>query len=278
MEFQINVEELRKLNLLITTPMYGGNCTGSFAKSLVAITMTLQRVGVPFDLHFLFNESLIQRGRNYCADTFLRNEKFTHMLFIDSDIEVTNPNDVLIMLHLMATDPEKYHVMAGPYPKKVITWEKIKAAVDSGYADKDPNVLADFVGDFVLNFNENKTIKLDEPAEVDEAGTGFMMISREAYRLFDEAYPGHHYTPDHGRTKEFDGSRKIGLYFHTEVDPESNRYLSEDYWFCKKLKNAGGKIWLCPWVYLTHSGSYVFAGKLPAIAKVGALTQSKGKK
>jgi hypothetical protein len=59
-------------------------------------------------------------------------------------------------------------------------------------------------------------------------------------------------------------------YFQAEIDPASKRYLSEDYWFCQKLIEIGGKIWYCPWMKLQHVGSYIFGGSLMDLASIGA--------
>ena len=272
MEIQINLEEMRTKKLFVATPMYGGNCNGMYTRSLCDLTAMCTKYGIEMRSYFLFNESLITRARNYCVDEFLRSEA-DYLLFIDSDIGF-NPQDVIAMMALQAKNPD-YDVIAGPYPKKCITWEKIKAAVDKGVADKNPNVLEDFVGDFVFNpaideTEESRTIRLDEPAQVLEAGTGFMMIRRETLLRFKEVYPQYSYRPDHVRTEAFDGSREIHMYFQAEIDPGSKRYLSEDYWFCQLVRKAGMKVWLCPWMHLQHAGTYVFAGKLPALASIGA--------
>ena len=58
--------------------------------------------------------------------------------------------------------------------------------------------------------------------------------------------------------------------FQAEVDPASKRYLSEDYWFCQKAQEVGLKTWLCPWMKLQHTGSYVFGGSLMDLATIGA--------
>jgi len=50
----------------------------------------------------------------------------------------------------------------------------------------------------------------------------------------------------------------------------SNRYLSEDYMFCQWARNIGLKVWLCPWMELTHVGSMIFGGSLRDLASVGA--------
>ena len=191
------------------------------------------------------------------------------MMFIDSDIGF-DPNDVLTLLALASEDSE-YDILCGPYPKKTIAWEKIKAAVDAGVADNDPNTLNKYVGDFVFNPATDKSeIKLDEPVEVLEAGTGFMMIQRRALDKMKEAYPQYMYKPDHVRTKNFDGTRRIMSYFNVEKCPTSERMLSEDYWFCQKAREIGVKVWLCPWMKTEHVGTFAFGGTLVDLAKIQA--------
>jgi hypothetical protein len=268
MEISIEIEELRKRKLFLATPMYGGQCAGMFAKSVADLTSICTSNGIELRSYFLFNESLITRARNYCVDEFMRSD-CTHMMFIDSDIGF-DPRDVLAMLALQSDDSE-YDVLAGPYPKKCISWEKIKLAVDKGIADDDPNVLEKFVGDYVFNpKGGGGNIRIDIPVEVSEVGTGFMMTRRSAFEKFEKAFPQYSYKPDHVRTEQFDGSREIMQYFQAEIDPASKRYLSEDYWFCQKLIEIGGKVWYCPWMKLQHVGSYIFGGSLIDLASIGA--------
>jgi hypothetical protein len=113
-------------------------------------------------------------------------------------------------------------------------------------------------------------IPLDEPVEVLEAGTGFMMIRKNTFEKFEAAYPELKYKPDHVRTKHFDGSRQITAFFDALICPDSNRYLSEDYMFCQWTRKIDMKVWYCPWMKLQHMGSYVFGGSLPDLAQLGA--------
>ena len=113
-------------------------------------------------------------------------------------------------------------------------------------------------------------IRIDVPVEVSEVGTGFMMTRRSTFEKFASAYPQYSYKPDHVRTEQFDGSREIMQYFQAEIDPESKRYLSEDYWFCRKTIDIGGRIWYCPWMKIQHCGSYIFGGSLIDLASIGA--------
>ncbi len=267
-DVQIAVSELQKRKLFVATPMYGGMCAGMYTKSSCDLSLLCAQYGIEIRFFYLFNESLIPRARNYLVDEFLRSDS-THLMFIDADIGF-DPKDVLALLALQDDDSE-YDIIAGPYPKKCIAWEKIKTAVDKGHADENPNNLERYVGDYVFNPTEESTeIRLDEPVEVLEAGTGFMCIRRATLEKYTEAYPEFKYLPDHVRTEAFDGSREIMAFFDTVIDPNSKRYLSEDYMFCQWARNAGLKVWLCPWMKMQHVGSYVFGGSLVDLAQIGA--------
>jgi hypothetical protein len=268
MEIQIPIEKLRDRKLFIATPMYGGQCAGMFTRSIADLSALCATYGIPLQMYFLFNESLITRARNYCCDEFMRSDA-QHLMFIDADIGF-NPQDVIALMALQVQN-EEYDIIGGPYPKKCISWEKIKHAVDKGVADEDPNVLEKFVGDFVFNpKGGQQSIAIDTPCEVLEIGTGFMMITKEAMSKFRDNYTQYMYKPDHIRTEQFDGSREIMMYFQAEVDPASKRYLSEDYWFCQKAQSAGLKTWFCPWMKMQHVGTYIFGGSLADLASIGA--------
>lgn len=270
MEIEISREELQKRKIMVATPMYGGQCAGMYTKSSVDLSAIAQQWGMDVRFFYLFNESLITRARNYCVDEFLRSD-CTHLMFIDSDIGF-DPNDVLSLAAIQSqnADDDDYDIICGPYPKKCISWEKVKDAVDKGFGDENPENLSRYIGDYVFNPVSGNEIPLDQPVEVLEAGTGFMMIRRNTLEKFAEAYPELKYKPDHVRTKHFDGSRQITAFFDALICPDSNRYLSEDYMFCQWARKIDMKVWYCPWMKLQHMGSYVFGGSLPDLAQLGA--------
>lgn len=267
-KLQVSIEELQKRKLFLAVPMYGGQCAGMFTRSVADLSAVCTKHGIQLQMFFLFNESLITRARNYCVDEFMRSGA-THLMFIDSDIGF-NPQDVIALL-AMQDDASEYDVIGGPYPKKCISWEKIKQAVDKGMADEDPNKLEKYVGDYVFNpKTTQREIPLNQPVEVLELGTGFMMIRRKTIEDYHKAFPHQWYKPDHVRTEHFDGTREIMAVFDCIIDPDSKRYLSEDYMFCYNVQKMGGKVFLCPWMQLQHVGSYVFGGSLADLASIGA--------
>ena len=270
MEVKIGIEELRSKKIMVCTPMYGGMCSGMYAKACCDLATLSTKYQMDLKYFYLFNESLIPRARNYLVDEFMRSE-YTHLMFIDADIHF-DPNDVLA---LAALDKD---IIGGPYPKKCIAWEKVRNAVDTGLADEDPNILEQYTGDYVFNPVENThQIKVSEPVEVLEIGTGFMMITRKVFDDFREAYPQFTYRPDHNRSEHFTGDRMIHAYFDTVIDSKaylgdisdnSERYLSEDYFFCQFVRKLGYQIFLCPWMKLGHMGSYVFSGSMGSLANL----------
>ena len=260
-KIEMPLEELRKRKLFIGTPMYGGMCAGPYTKACLDLNSLCLKYGVQTQFFFLFNESLITRARNYLVDEFLRSDS-THLLFIDADIDF-NPMDVLALLALDKP------VNGGPYPKKTIAWEKIYDATKLGLADDNPLKLQDYSGDYVFNVAPGTTeIKMDEPVEVLEIGTGFMLVQRDVFIKYRDAYPEFSYLPDHNRSKNFDGKREIHMFFQALIDPESKRYLSEDYMFCQWARKIGIPIYICPWMTLKHTGTYVFGGSLTAMAEL----------
>ena len=267
MEVEITVEQLQERKIMVATPMYGGMCGGQYTKSSVDLGQQAAKYGLDIGFYYIFNESLITRARNYLVDEFMRSH-YTHLMFIDADIGF-DPQDVLSLAAIADPDSDK-EIVCGAYPKKTIAWEKIKRAVDKGAADENPQALENYVGDFVFNPAPGVSeIRINEPVEVLEGGTGFMMIQKSAFEKFGNAHPELLYTPDHVRTENFDGARQIYAYFDTVIDPKSNRYLSEDYMFCQWARDLGIKVWMCPWMRLKHMGTYIFGGDLASLASVG---------
>lgn len=225
MQIQISREQLAKKKLLVATPMYGGQCTGMYMKSCLDLQALLSQHGVECKFSLLFNESLIQRARNYLTDEFLHRTDCTHLLFIDADIAF-NPQDVVAMLAL--SDRDDVDIIGGPYPKKSIEWGQLHKAIK-----KNPNLPVSeyetMTGAMVFNpVGGTKKFSVAKPLEVSEIGTGFFLAKRSVFERFQEAHPEYMYKPDHVGQANFGGDREICSFFNVFIDPESRRTLSED--------------------------------------------------
>ena len=174
-------------------------------------------------------------------------------MFIDADISWV-PYDIVRMVRA------KKDVICGVYPKKEINWLEVHAAVLRGVPPED---LHTYTGSFVINTigQKSATGNINEPIEVEKAGTGFMLISREVIEDLSNKVPS--YTNDMYAVVNADiGQVEIANLFDTSISPVDNRYLSEDYHFCDLARANGYQIYAAPWAQLKHTGTYVFEGQL----------------
>ena len=239
--------------LFIATPMFGGMCTGAYTQSLLNLPSIMAKEDIEFLMSFMFNESLIQRARNALATAFMKSD-CTHMMFIDADIRF-NPHDILTMLK---ADKE---IICGIYPKKEINWNTVKQAMDNGVDNAD---LKQYTGSFVVNlvgYQESVTVPVDQPVEIQNGGTGFMLIKREVFEALKQHVPYYmNDVADLGNTMQ--AREQIYEYFATSIEEETERLLSEDYHFCAIYRKIGGRIYAAPWAQLAHIGTYMFEGRL----------------
>jgi hypothetical protein len=244
------------IHLFVATPMYGGMCHGAFTQGIISLVQECARVNIKLSVSFMFNESLIQRARNAMVSNAFKTD-FTHFMFIDSDIRFTGI-DVLTMIN--ADKP----LIAGIYPKKEINWKTVGDAARRGEQE-----LQKYTGAFVVNlanYATEVTVPINQPLEVMNAGTGFMLIKRHVFDDIKQNTNVPTYTSDvMDLSKNVNPGDQITAFFDCSIEDGTNRLLSEDYHFCQLYRKAGGKVWVAPWVQLAHIGSYIFEGGfLPA--------------
>lgn len=243
--------------IFVATPMYGGMCTGMYTSGIMQLVGVCGQSGLKMYYSFMMNESLITRARNSMAYDFLKTDA-THLMFIDADISF-NPADIPLMVNA------DVDIICGLYPKKEINWVEVDAAVKRGVP---PQELQKHTGAFVVNLPhgvETKQGKINEPLEISNGGTGFMLIKREVFEKLEDKVPS--YTND--MYHAVDTVREVKVikeFFATSIDEESNRLLSEDYHFCKIAREVGFRVYAAPWASFGHTGTYTFSGQLPRSA------------
>ena len=241
-----------KKHIFVASPMYGGQCFGYFTQSCLQLSNLCKTKDVDVSFSFLFNESLIQRARNLLAQHFLKSNA-THLMFIDADIRF-NPEQIFPMLE---ADKD---IICGIYPKKEINWTTVKMAMDANV----PNDQLKFhTGAFVVNlvdYQTEVTVPVNEPVEIWNGGTGFMLIKREVFERLIGKVPTYLNNVLDMTNKE--NGETINEFFATSIEDDTRILLSEDYYFCKKSREHGMKVWAAPWVQLAHIGTYAFEGQL----------------
>ena len=240
--------------IFIATPMFGGQCYGTYLQGIVGFQSVCGQLGWQTVTSMMFNESLIQRARNALAHNFLKSD-CTHLFFIDADIRFA-PQEVPRMFEV---DRE---VIAGIYPKKEINWDGVRQAALNGVP---ANELRFHSGSFVINlvnYQGHEEVPMDQPLEIWNGGTGFMLIKREVFDRMRPACPV--YKNDVvDQSGGMAQGEPIIEYFDTSIEASTERLLSEDYHFCHVWRTrCGGKVHAAPWVTLTHTGTYTFEGRM----------------
>lgn len=235
------------VKLFLSTPCYGGLCLEKYMKSIVNLQMLLMREGVQLMLDTTENESLVHRARNVSIGRFMQKTDADYFMFIDADVEF----DAQSVLRLLRSGHE---VSVAVYPKKVVMWDQAREAVENG----DERNMALLSSSLVANIGATKRSVVNGFVEVLDGPTGFMMISREALTKMHEHYPELNCKNDH-QNRDFD---EYCALFDCMIDPESKRYLSEDYAFCRRWQQMGGKIYADCNTTLGHVGNLPFSGCL----------------
>jgi len=200
--------------------MYGGMCQAAYFRSCLSLQEALLSEQMAFDWWLASNESLITRARNAAVATFLSTD-FQKLLFIDADIEFL-ADDVVKLWNVEADIAVGVYPMKKPGEDVYAAWVKGKLVTD----------LDQFEG----------------LIEVDYAGTGFMMIDRSVFgKMTAEEYEGRDLTGQ---------ARMERDYFQTPV--HNGVFESEDYYFCRKAREAGLKVVMDPSIRLKHWGTYAY--------------------
>ncbi len=247
--------KIKPKTVMIAIPAYGGVVHTSCMESCLALLGPAKQANI--DLSFLITngDSLVTRARNTIVNTFMKSKQ-DYLLFVDSDIGFT-PDAFLRLVQ------SGYKLCGTAYPKKEIDWKKIlKIAKDC----KDEWDLRMKAANYVLNFADPQNVKADGKGfvEVQDIGTGFMLIHRDVFAEMASAYP----ELRHGGPVDSQGNQDEDphyAFFDTEIEKETGAYLSEDWFFCRQWQRLGRKVWLDVTQPLSHTGMYAFHGKSAAV-------------
>ena len=236
-------------HIFIATPCYGGVVTQGYMQSVCALMAAAPEAGVALTLALLGQDALITRCRNTLTSHFLATPQATHILFIDADISF-EPENVFRLL--AARKP----VAAGIYPLKAYYWDKV---CRERLAQGEPIESAGlhYVGKLETG---ERLLREGDFATAVHAGTGFMLIERATIEQMQEGYPETRYRGVDAYTSGGRASPGGYALFDCIIEPHSGTYMSEDFTFCSRWQQLGGRIWLDTSASLTHNGPYDFKG------------------
>lgn len=238
----------RRPMVFIATPCFGGLVSQHYMQSVISLIQFASKANFDAALALLGHDSLITRSRNTLVSQFMDTPEATHLLFIDADICFTAEQ----VYEMLRFDQD---FVAGIYPLKVIDWGNpaIKRAATARESFDAAPLL--YVGTLCTG---NEREREGRFATAIYCGGGFMLLKRQVIERMIAAYPDSRYKSVHAYSNA--KSAESYALFDCMIDKETGAYVSEDFGFCQKWRDIGGKIWLDTEGQLTHIGAYNFRG------------------
>ena len=234
------------------TPSHDGKFFQNYVASMLNFTVQSERAGMRLQVLMHQGESLVTRARNNCVAQFLANPEWTHLFWIDADIGFSAQAAFRLLL-------SGYDIAAGVYPLKWENWPDGGVAAGTTQSQFESTFTR-----YTVNAKASETtsqvelrVQPDGFMEMTEAPTGFMAIKRSVFERLVASYPDLSYIPDGI------GEADLGLhyrFFDVMVDPQTRRYLSEDYGFCRLWSGLGESIYVDANSNLTHQGAKLYRG------------------
>lgn len=197
----------------VLIPCYDGKVCVSTAHSLQHEMFVAQQVGIQMNVRYLPGMSLVHAARNLLAWQFLNEGDADKAVWVDADVGWKAGS----MVHLVSHN------------------EPIVAA--GCRRRKDPE-------DYAINWldsgiEQNEKTKL---IEIETIGMAFTAITRKALQTFRDKTPELAF--------HFEGKNLHGFF---ECPVRNGEQIGEDVAFCRKWRELGGKVWLDPRHWITHS-------------------------
>lgn len=205
--------------VFIATPAYDGKVYVPYAVSLGTTILQLAAANINVHLCVKTSGSLLVLERNSLIQNFWESD-CTHMLCIDSDLGW----DAYSIKRLLDLNED---FIGGVYPSRMRN-EFIfrpKSAEDG-----------------LIYKNENGLI------EMEYIPAGFILLTKNAIEKMRKK----HYNLAYDPKVPTENSHKGFAFFNTEV--WNGEFWGEDYYFCRKVREAGIKIWVDPYLKFDHAG------------------------
>ena len=234
-------------NVLVCIPAFDQKIHLQTISSIISTRDTLIQAKIGMGMMWV-RDSLVTRARNKLVDNFLKQKEYTHLFFIDADI-IFQPQEFI----------------------RVLLFDKPLTAAGYPIKHDGPIEEGDASQGWCINFPLGKYDLKDNDKgfkKVNYAGTGFMCIERQVFEKIIKEYPSIEYQTDvrakiddKRETQEVMGNEEYaffdcGIQGKGVLEDKENtqRYLSEDYYFCQLWKQCGGEIWADLTSNLKHIG------------------------
>lgn len=213
------------MKIMVAIPAYTGTIHLGTFRSLFTDLLALQERGDSWEVHDECGNALIADARALIVAQFLASDCDT-LVFIDSD--VSWEAGALLKLVDYPVD-----MVAGIYPQR-----------------KDPiNYCVKWKGTGELWADPTTGL-----LEVEGVPAGFMKLSRKQLEAMVEQYPDTEFYVENAPDQ-----KAWALFCDYRIGKHK---MGEDYAFCRRWVDMGGKVWIDPEIKMGHIGNKTFVGHL----------------
>ena len=200
-----------------------------FSQSMRLLWRELDRTGIEFTDGTVAGDAAVDRARSIVGSTFLRSDADV-MVSIDSDIWFRAVDAIAL-----AEKAQEYDIIGALYmTRKLNTQPALMLPAGEGISF-DPDA---------------------KPVQAPFIAGGFTAVNRRVFEALAAELPlCHQGWSDRGADTSF------WPFYMPLVIPSATEgyiYLSEDWAFCQRAKDAGFKVWLDTSIRLGHIGSYMY--------------------
>lgn len=231
-------------NVWLAIPSYTGQVHLATMRSILVDSLGLIERGWRFGLIDESGNALIAHCRAILLAQFLASDA-SDIVLIDADVAWGQGALVSLL-------ERKADFVAGVYPHRVdpesysVRW--LADAEGRGLIARDPETLERQDGGLI---------------EVEGVPAGFLRLSRKAVQDMVDAYPGLKFASPVCHNGE------AWALFDSHKEPNHGAYWGEDFSFCKRYRDIGGRVWMDPELKLHHVGYKTFSGKIGDWLKAG---------
>lgn len=253
----------RDVRLMIASTLKGG-AQVDYLRSVMTLIDLARAQSYRTSCVWIEADGSLDRARNALTGAFLASDS-THFLLVDGDIGFA-PEDVLGLIDLEHSDAA-YAILSAAPPRPQINWNLVAAASASGLASEDPAQLERFSGQFTLDLADTtQGIALDRPVELTQTLPGLMLVRRDVIETLCTRHPELRYRAEPRDRLAGEVDDWLHALFLPAIDPANGQLLTGDAIFCYRVRAAGFRIWLAPWMRITHTAPSRFAGSLADLA------------
>ena len=244
----MNTRSMSAPNVLVCLPTHHDDVHINFAFSLMETARALSDAGCGFQTMHVGSSHVI-RARNFFASYFVAHAEFSHLLFLDTDMQFP-PQAVIKLLAAGKA------VAGVAYPYRRMNLDKRIGDSDQGLTLRE---WLEKHADYTVRLKtsgDGRASVTDGFVEAEHVGTGIFLARRDA---FEAAKPfAQCYEPPEQYRDALPDARFYGFFDSIE---EEGRYLSEDLSFCRRVRLGGASVWALVDQTVVHYGASEVAGQ-----------------